>query len=277
MGRNLQIACILQKAGAFIRKDFLEQTSYRFHFFLMLWGVFFSVVMFHFLSALIPGQTSAALQRYGGDYFSFVLIGLAFSQYFDHALNGMKRKIQEAQMAGTLEALLTTRTGSGTILALSTGYQYLFTSFMAAVYLLAGWLVFDVPLGGANWGAAAVVFVLTITSFLSFGILSAAVILLFKRGDPVAWALQTFSFLVAGVYYPIEVLPDWVQSLARFLPLTHALRGLRESLLAGKGLGDLGGEIAALVIFTVVLLPLGLGVFRAALDRARREGTLSHF
>lgn len=267
----------LRKVCIFVRKDFLEHTSYRMHFFFTLAGAMSAVVTFYFLSTLIPKETAASLAGYGGRYFPFVLIGIAFSQYFDLAMNGMKRKIRESQTVGTLEALLATKTGSGTILALSTVYEYLFASFMAIVYLVIGWLLFDLPLENANWPSALMLFIFTLTSFMSFGVLSASVILVFKRGDPISYAFQGFSYLLSGVYFPVELLPPWLQRVAQAFPLTHALRGLRQSLLQGRDIANVKGELAVLLLLTILIMPLGLLVFRRALYQAKKKGTLAHF
>ena len=67
---------------------------------------------------------------------------------------------------------------------------------------------------------------------------------------------MTFIFgsillLFSGVYYPIDVLPGWMQQLARFSPVTYALRGIRAALLDGTT-GDLWGNIWPLLIMGAV-------------------------
>ncbi|MCB0237245.1 MAG: ABC transporter permease, partial [Anaerolineae bacterium] len=62
---------------AFLRRDLLLQTSYRFAFVLQFAGIFFNMLVFYFLSTLVGVGAAPYLEPYGGDYFSFVLIGLA--------------------------------------------------------------------------------------------------------------------------------------------------------------------------------------------------------
>ena len=50
--------------------------------------------------------------------------------------------------------------------------------------------------------------------------------------------------VVSGVYYPVEVLPEWMQWIAKISPATYALRGCRDSILLGAGLA-LGRRLAA--------------------------------
>ena len=108
----------LRKPQAFLKKDFLMETSYRFSFFLQFGGIFFSVVMFYFVSELIGSAPSVqqSLSRYGGNYFSFVLIGIAFSNFLSVGLGSFSSSIRGEQMMGTLEAMLVTPTRLSTII-----------------------------------------------------------------------------------------------------------------------------------------------------------------
>jgi ABC-2 type transport system permease protein len=85
------------------------------------------------------------------------------------------------------------------------------------------------------------------------------------------------SVLLGGVYFPLQVLPFWLQNVAQFLPFTHALEGLRQAVLNGKGLTQLTTQLDILFTFAVVLLPLSLAAFAWAVGQAKRLGTLSQF
>ncbi len=265
------------KAWAFIVRDFFDEASYKFYFFFTLFGVAAAVIVFYFLSRVIPDRAAPALDPYGGRYFPFVLVGFAFAHYLDLALNGMGRKIRESQILGTLEALLVTRTPAWQVLLFSVLYPFLFTSSVVAAYLLLGWAFFGLDLSQAAWGSALAYFILTGASLAPFGILSAAAILVLKRGDPVAFAISGFSYLLAGVFYPVEVLPGWLQTIAQAFPLTHGLEGMRQSLLKGLGVFDAPQGALLLIGFAVALLPLSLWVFTRALAYSRRTGGLSHY
>ena len=83
--------------------------------------------------------------------------------------------------------------------------------------------------------------------------------------------------MLAGVYYPISVLPDWLEPLSRALPLTYALDAMRLTMLQGSSLYEVRSDIVALAAFTVVLTPVALFVFRLALRRAKMEGSLIQY
>jgi ABC-2 type transport system permease protein len=122
-----------------------------------------------------------------------------------------------------------------------------------------------------------VVLALSVVTFSAVGIISASVILVAKRGDPVAWALNVLLTLLGGVYYPVEILPVYLQRIAEFLPVTYALRAMRLALLQGFSLSALAREVAILFAFAVVLVPLSLLTFQFAVNLAKREGSLAQY
>ncbi|MGB6391098.1 MAG: ABC transporter permease, partial [Candidatus Acidiferrales bacterium] len=90
------------------------------------------------------------------------------------------------------------------------------------------------------------------------------------------WIVLGLSGLVGGMMYPISVLPPALRFVARLIPVTYSLEGMRAALLAGSGWGALVGPIVALLIFAAVLLPLSFAVFAWALRRTKITGTLTH-
>lgn len=265
------------KPMAFLRKDFTAAASYKLSFLMQFFGIFLSAAMFFFLSRLFESAMNPYLAPYGGDYFSFVLIGIAFFDYLGLALGSMSRTIRNGQMAGTLEALLATPTRIPTIIVSSSLYSFLWTSLRVLVYLLLGVLFFGLNLGGANYWGALIILILTILAFSSFGIISASFIMVLKRGDPLTWIFTSLSGLVGGLYYPVSVLPGWLQKIAAFLPITYSLEGMRLALLKGYSLRQLLPSIGFLSIFAFIMLPLGLIGFDWAVKKAKRDGSLTQY
>ncbi|NCF69065.1 MAG: ABC transporter permease [Chloroflexi bacterium] len=131
----------------------------------------------------IGAATVPALDKYNGDYFSIVLIGIAFGSYFGVGLTSFSRTLRLAQTTGTLEAMMMAPTSLPSIITGSALWSYIFTAFRVLVYLLLGTLLFGVSFSGANYVAALIGLILAIISFASIGIISAAIIMVIKRGD----------------------------------------------------------------------------------------------
>ena len=95
-------------------------------------------------------------------------------------------------------------------------------------------LFFSVDLSNANLGGAALILLVGSVSFLGFGIMAAVLPLLFpERGEEMTFVISSILLLVSGVYYPISVLPDWMEPLATVSPATYVLAGMRAALLEG--------------------------------------------
>jgi len=187
---------VVNKAWAFVWKDFLTAASYRFAFATQFLGLFLSALTLYFLSRVVAPADLPALRPYGGDYFAFVIIGVALGSYLHVALQSFAGCVREGQTLGTLEMLLVTQTSVPEIIVFSSIYTFAATSVRVVLYLLFGALVLGLRLGGANYAGALLMLVLTILAFSSVGVLSASFVMVFKRGDPFNWVFSALSWLV---------------------------------------------------------------------------------
>lgn len=267
----------LIKVWAFVKRDFLQNASYRLNFAVSLVGILLSCLTFFFLSKLIPAASVPTLAPYGGEYFPFALVGIAFYSFLGVGLQSLADSISRAQMTGTLEALLVTPTPVTVVILASTVFSFLFAAARVVLYLLFGALFFGVRLDRANLPAAALVFALSIASFTAIGMLSAAFVMVFKKGSPPGWVFGGVSTLFGGVIFPVESLPGWMQPASAVLPITYALEAMRRSVLMGAGLNEIRRELVLLALFAAVLLPAGVAAFRLAIRRAKRTGTLVQY
>jgi ABC-2 type transport system permease protein len=265
------------KPIAFLRRDFIVATGYRLQFVGQFVSILVTTFMFFSLSKLIDQDSSPYLSSYGGDYFSFVLIGIALSDFLFVSVSTFAKEVRQAQMIGTFEAMLVTPTPISTILFSSYLYTFLSSLSRIMLYFVIGWLFFDFQANPDYLLLFIFTIIVSILPFLGIGLISAAFIIVFKQGSPVTWLVGTFSGLLAGVMYPVAVLPDWVQSVSNIIPLTYGLEAVRMVLLQGATVSDISMELTILALFTVVLLGLGLLAVNYSLRIARRDGTLLHY
>jgi len=248
-----------------------------FNLLLELFEALFGVAAFYYLSRFVQSAELTRALPQGGSYFAFALVGFAFFEYMGVALNAFDHSIQEARQNGTLETLLVTQTSLPVILAGSVVYPFALMSLRTAVYLAWGIFLFDFPARQANWPGAALVLLVSVLAFAGLGILSASYLLLFKRGNPAKWVLLGVSAVLGGMMYPVSVLPQNLQRVARLVPITYSLEGMRAALLGRAGLAELWPSLRALLLFSIILLPLAFVVFSWALRRTKVTGTLTHF
>jgi ABC-2 type transport system permease protein len=136
-------------------------------------------------------------------------------------------------------------------------------------------LFFSVDLSNANLGGAALILLVGSVSFLGFGIMAAVLPLLFpERGEEMTFVISSILLLVSGVYYPISVLPDWMEPLATISPATYVLAGMRAALLEGTPTLALGPSILPILVLGALTLPIGIAVFGWGERYAKRTGRL---
>jgi len=264
-------------AGAFLKRDFLEEWSYQLAFSIELLGIFFSMTMFYFLSQLFVQTVNPYLTPYGTDYFSFVILGVAFYRFFDVGLSALSNRLREAQTTGTLEAMFASPTEVSLIIIFSSLWSNLFASLEAAVYLGLGKALFKAHFGNFHIAAGFVIIALTLVCFSSLGIIAASFIMVYKRGNPLIWVFSTVSGLLSGIYYPVAILPAWLKHLAYILPTTYVMDAVRLCFLQGYPLWAMRRELAILGFFCLALLPLSLLAFRLAVRRVKVDGSLTHY
>ena len=204
-------------------------------------------------------------------------IGIAFTDYLSVSIGSFAGQIRSAQVQGTLEALLVTPTSVSTILFSSSLYSFSFTSLRVILYLVFGVIIFGLKLHITSVFAFLVIMLLTILSFSGIGLLSAAFIIVFKQGSPIGFLVSTASALLGGVFYPVAVLPSWLEPYAWLLPITHALEAMRQILLNGASLGAVYDKALILTLFAGILVPMGLAAFGYGLTMARKQGSLIHY
>ena len=268
---------LLHKSWAFIRRDFRIESGYKTNFLMRVVESIMILVFFYFLSGLITSRSSGMLNQFGGRYFPFAMIGLAFARYFDLTLRMFSDSIRLAQVTGCLEAMLSSQTNCVTVVLLSSLYGLISGAVQLCVILVAGVFIFGVDLSQMNVAATLLVVIVSITIFAAFGVLSAAAIVWLKKGDPITWILGGAGSIIGGAYFTIDVMPASVQKLSLLIPIRYSLDALRLTMLKGYSLVMVAKPLGTLTVIAAVLLPASLALFAATIRKGRKEGTLMQY
>jgi ABC-2 type transport system permease protein len=93
-----------------------------------------------------------------------------------------------------------------------------------------------------------------------------------EKGAQLGFVAQGMMLVVSGVYYPVSVMPGWMQAIAKVSPATYAIRGCRASIIDGAPL--LWTNVWPLLVIAAVSIPLGLWIFQRGEVYAKRHGKL---
>jgi len=126
-----------------------------------------------------------------------------------------------------------------------------------------------------DFASAVLVLAVSSVSFVGIGTMTAVLPLISpEKGTQLGFIAQGLLLVVSGVYYPVSVLPQWMQWISVISPATYTLDGARKAILDGAGVGALWGDIWPLIVIGAVAVPLGLWVFRRGERYAKQHGRL---
>lgn len=263
----------VDKVVSVVRRDLLMASRYRTGFVLPIIGALVEVVAFYFLARAIgPGF------RPGGmDYFEFLLIGTGGYTFFVMGISAFLNVVRDAQQTGTIEVLMSTSTPAHTVVFLSALSALVRNALRFLCFLAAGLVLFGFSFRHANLATGATVFFFSFVITAAFGMLAAALQISIQKGSAVLWVFTSGTWFLTGTLFPVNVLPDWLRSVSKLIPVTYSLDGLRAALLMGSGMRTMIPDLLALAGFALVLCPFGLAMFSMALRQARQNGTLTSY
>ena len=252
---------------AFVLRNFFLVKRY--------WGWEVAFVIFTVSSSMSVLYIGKAQGGDGSDLILYLGIGTIVWSYLREVFGGISEMIVWERWEGTIEytmmAPISRLTHMLGVSLFSVGYAFVRTSVLFLVLSL----FFDVDLGNANLTGATIVILLGSLSFIGFGILAAVLPLLFpEKGEQMSFVISSVLLLVSGVYYPVDVLPGWMQGMARVSPATYVLEGMRATILDGEATSDIGGYLWRIGLIGLLAIPIGVGVFMWAEHYAKRSGRL---
>src|SRR5579883_2603844 len=207
----------------------------------------------------------------------YLLIGTAVWTYLSVTFDGVTDIINMERWEGTIEYTFMAPISRFTHMVGSCLYAIVHGLLFTLVQLIIVASFFHLDLSHANYLTAVFMLVLGSISFIGFGIATAVLPLLYtERGSQMSYIVKAVILLVSGVYYPISVLPGWMQPIARISPATYVLNGLRDALQHNAVIWSptIWASTWPLLISGVLSVPLGLWIFGLAERYAKRTGKL---
>jgi ABC-2 type transport system permease protein len=174
---------------------------------------------------------------------------------------GITREVER----GTMENLLATPVQPIEVMVGKIAPYVVIGYVQVAVILLAARFLFAVPFVG-NMAVLLLGTLVFIAANLTVGITISSV----ARNQTQAMQMTFFFFLpsllLSGFMFPFRGMPEWAQAIGNVLPLTHFLRIIRGVMLKGNSLAETWPHLWPLLLFTAVVMAVGLKRFRRTLD-----------
>lgn len=230
----------------------------------------------YFLGQSFAGPNgNAGFAAYTGtaDYMSFILVGAILSNYLSAVFWGMGYALKSEMDAGVLESNWMTPIPRAALLVGQTLASLTITTLNSAGMLLLAWLLFGFQVSG-NLLAAAGALVPMLVALYGFGFAFAALVLMMRDANTLIDVSNFLIAILSGSQFPVTVLPRLLLPVALAIPLTYGFDAVRALLLRTTPLLPLEYELGILLLFMLIMTPLGYSVFKLVERRSKRLGTL---
>jgi len=260
-----QLVCLF---GIVERNVYLTKRYFLWDIAFMFWTIANTLTIV-FIARAIPGITPAQVNTAE----VALLVGATIWAFLGIIFEFMTETVAWERWEGTIEYTFMAPLSRLVHLFGQGAFAVLYGLIRAAIlfFAVAAFLGLHAP--DANYGAAFTLLALASVSFIGVGIMTSVLPLISpEKGAQLGFVAQGLMLVVSGVYYPVSVMPEWMQWIAKISPATYALRGCRASIVDGAPLQ--WANVWPLMIIAVLATPIGLAIFKVGERYAKKHGKL---
>ncbi len=267
------VALYAGAAVSVLRRDLRMALSYRTAFISAVVGGVISITVFYYISRLVRVEQFASSDA----YFAYVVAGLLILQILGSLVAGVPGMLRQELVAGTFERMVLAPFGPVGAIVSMLLFPFLFAVTAAALTLAFAVMAFGLDLAGPSALLVLPIAVLSGFAFAPFGLLLVGVVLVIKQAAVgVSWVLALIS-LIAGLYFPVELLPDGIRWMSEVQPFTPATDLVRHVLVGTPIRDPVWVNLVKIVGFAVVTFPIGLWAVAQGVRIGRRRGTIIEY
>ena len=185
--------------------------------------------------------------------------------------------LRNEMMMGTLESIFLTSTKISTIIIAYTIFGSIFGFLSVIILYLVGFFLFDIIVFSNANIFTLIIFILSIFLMMGFGMIFTGLALRFKNIGSAVPLFQSITMFFCGVYFPITVLPNYLQTVAKFVPFYYSIEGMRISLIPGTATSEILSYIVILIGATLFFALLGIFILYKGLTKAKKDGSLAFY
>ena len=258
---------------AILKRDALIFLSYRGRFFSQVFAGFFSVAVFYYVSRLVTAHTF----RSSDQYFAYVVVGLATFGILTSTLVTLPADIRQELLAGTFERIMLSPFGAVWAIVSMTFFPFVMALTGGLVTLTLARAAFGMPIHWSTAPFAIPVVMLGALTFVPFGLFAAAAAIAVKQAAVGVGLIVTGISFFGGVFFPVTLLPGWIEWTAKVQPFTPTLELLRHLLIGTAMTESQSAALLKMSLFAAVLLPPAIALVSFAIRFAQRRGTIIEY
>ncbi len=281
MKKDKRIPSIFTAATAVFKKELRIALRYPTWFIsLLIWPVIFPLG-YIFTAKALSGTDGSSLAAFSnitgtGDYITYMLIGTTMWMWINTMLWSVGSSLRTEQIRGTLESNWLCPVPKISLLLGYSLLDILFSTVYLTIAILEFKLVYNFNFVG-NPLVALLVFIVSIPAIYGIGFIFASLVMWAKETNAMVFLVRGLMMVFCGMTYPLGILPNWMQNVSKFIPLTYSINALRAVITTGASIQDIKSEIIILIIFGVVFMTLGLLAFNYTQKKAKDLGSLGQY
>jgi len=247
---------------------------------LIIWPLIFPMLYILTARALAGPDGSGLtvfMQTTGAtDYIGYIIVGTTVWMWQNIVLWDVGFALRNEQMRGTLESNWLSPTWRFSYLLGHTGPQIVSMVMFVLITAIEFGLIFGVRLNGNPW-MLALMMLAAIPAIYGLGFTFASLVITVKEANAFVFLIRGLVMIFCGITFPVAILPEWMQSFAKWLPQTYLIHGMREAAFSNAGIQELLPDLIPLLGFGTFWLVIGYFTFLWMERRARQTGAIGQY
>lgn len=193
--------------------------------------------------------------------FDYVFSGLLGFSIIGLGIFGPVNVFPELKKQGILRRLHTTPLKVWQYFVSNVISQALIGIITLSVSFIVAITFFDLRVVG-NWFELTAFIVLGIINIYGIGLAIGGWAKNERQAAPLSNIVVFPMMFLSGTFFPRFAMPEWLQGVSTYLPLTPVIDGIRLIATEGKHLTDIGSQLGLIAIWTVIIYVIAFRVFR---------------
>ena len=199
-------------------------------------------------------------------YFDFIAPGIMAMTVMMSVMTGLPAAISQEREVGTLDGMMVAPINRLSVILGKTFAQMARGILQGVLILVLAVMLFGVTVHG-NILLVFALLLLGVFSFVGLGV----VLTSFAEDQETAVMMMTTimfpMMFLSGVFFPVEQMPWFMQSISKFLPLTYVADALRKVMVLGADIPAITTELSILIVFGVVMTAIAVPLFKRAMTK----------
>ena len=247
---------------------------------LLIWPLIFPM-MYILTARALSGPDGSGLNVFiqttgATDYIGYIVVGTTVWMWQNIVLWDIGFALRNEQMRGTLESNWLSPTWRFSFLLGQSGPQIVSMFTFFSITALEFGLFFGVRLNGSIW-MILLMMLAAIPAIYGLGFAFASLVITVKEANAFVFLIRGLVMIFCGITFPISLLPGWMQSIAKWMPQSYLIHGMRAAAFSNAGIPELLPDLIPLLVFGALWLGIGYFTFLWMERRARRTGAIGQY